>query len=202
MTNAGDGLRVRSRPSVGADSEKFSPLLKKGARMLIVDGPVAADAYDWYEVQVADDGLFGWVAAGKGNEEWIKPAEPECTDDLDESAIRTVDPIDFLVCYGDTPVNVQVRWSSLEDGVDIEGPACPYTGDNVPCSARPTWLFEPRGYTYVADGAPPDLLAAAHGSVLDDLRAVPEPLQMTLTIAMDAPAGTGLPDRRSTAAAT
>ncbi len=187
VTTAGDALRVRSKPGVAADSKKLSPLLKQGSRMLVVDGPVTADGYDWYEVQ-ADNDLFGWVAAGKGSEDWIASAEPNCADDLDESAVRTVVPIDFLICYGDAPVSVKVHWSSMEDGGDIEGaPACPYTGDRVRCSAHPKWLFEPRGYTFVTDGASPDLLAAAHGSVLDDLRAVPEPSQMTLTIAMDAP---------------
>ena len=50
VTKAGDGLRVRTAPGVGADSKKLKPLLNAGARMLVVDGPVAADGYDWYEV--------------------------------------------------------------------------------------------------------------------------------------------------------
>ena len=119
MTAAGDGLRVRSRPEVSANSKKLSPLLTAGSRMLLVNGPVPADGYDWYEVR-ADNDLFGWVAAGKDGEDWIAPAAANCTDDLDESALWTVDPIDFFVCYGDTPVSVKVRWSSLEDGTDAE----------------------------------------------------------------------------------
>ena len=111
--------------------------------MLVVNGPVSADGYDWYEVR-ADNDLFGWVAAGKDGEDWIAPAAANCTDDLDESALWTVDPIDFFVCYGDTPVHVNMRWSSLEDDIDVDSvPACPYTGDNVNCAARPNWLFEP-----------------------------------------------------------
>jgi hypothetical protein len=99
VTKAGDGLRVRSAPSVGADSKKLTPLLKAGTRMLIVRGPVSADGYDWYEVR-PDNGPFGWVAAGKGGEDWIAPVEASCADDIDEAALWTVDPIDFLVCYG------------------------------------------------------------------------------------------------------
>ena len=120
VTAAGDGLRVRSRPEISADLKKLTPLLAAGSRMLVVNGPVPADGYDWYEVR-ADNDLFGWVAAGKDGEDWIAPAPANCTDDLDESALWTVDPIDFFVCYGDTPVNVKVRWSSLEDGIDAEG---------------------------------------------------------------------------------
>ena len=155
--------------------------------MLLVNGPVSADGYDWYEVR-ADNDLFGWVAAGKDGEDWIAPAAANCTDDLDESALWTVDPIDFFVCYGDTPVRVNMRWSSLEDGTDVDSvPACPYTGDNVHCSARPNWLFEPYAFRFATPGVPGDFVAAAHGSVLDRMRAVPEPSTMTLTVAMDAP---------------
>ena len=75
MTAAGDGLRVRSRPEVSADSKKLTPLLAAGSRMLVVNGPVPADGYDWYEVR-ADNDLFGWVAAGKDGEDWIAPAPP------------------------------------------------------------------------------------------------------------------------------
>ena len=67
VTAAGDGLRVRSRPEVSADSKKLAPLLAAGSRMLVVNGPVPADGYDWYEVR-ADNDLFGWVAAGKDGE--------------------------------------------------------------------------------------------------------------------------------------
>ena len=86
VTPAGDGLRVRSRPEVSADSKKLTPLLAAGSRMLVVNGPVPADGYDWYEVR-ADNDLFGWVAAGKDGEDWIAPAAANCTDDLDESAL-------------------------------------------------------------------------------------------------------------------
>ena len=113
VTTAGDGLRVRSKPSVGKDSEKLSPLLQQDNRMLVVSGPVAADGYDWYEVQ-ADNDLFGWVAAGKDGEAWIEPSEPSCTDDLDESALRIVAPIDWLVCYKDTPVAVNAHVWDLD----------------------------------------------------------------------------------------
>jgi hypothetical protein len=187
VTTAGDGLRVRSRPEVSADSKKLSPLLATGNRMLVVNGPVPADGYEWYEV-LADNDLFGWVAAGKDGEDWIAPAPANCTDDLDESALRTVDPIDFFVCYGDTPVRVKVGWSSLENGGDVKAaPTCPYTGDPVHCSARPNWLFEPHDLVFDTPGASPHVLAAARGSVLERMRAVPEPTSMTLTIAMDAP---------------
>ena len=54
--------------------------------MLVVDGPVQASGYDWYQVQpLVRSELqetidpFGWVAAaGKDGEPWIEPADVDC----------------------------------------------------------------------------------------------------------------------------
>ncbi|HEY6569891.1 MAG TPA: hypothetical protein VIZ22_06360 [Candidatus Limnocylindrales bacterium] len=155
--------------------------------MLIVDGPVSADTYDWYEVQVADDGLFGWVAAGKGSEDWIEPAEPRCTDDLQESVLWTRDPIDFLVCFGVEPVNVEVRAPDPGfDGVTGGIPSCSYTGGDVPCAARPRWLFDVIPFSFTAPEAPAEpLFVAATGSMAARLEDVPDLATLTLTLAMD-----------------
>jgi hypothetical protein len=187
VTTAGDGLRVRSKPSVGKDSEKLSPLLKQDSRMLVVRGPVSADGYDWYEVQ-ADNDLFGWVAAGKDGEAWIAPTEPACTDDLDESALRIVTPIDWLVCYRDTPVAVTAdAWEIDCCDTGTYEAACEYTGGDVPCVARPRWLFDPRGFALPGAGVgTPELFAAARGSVARRLDAMPGVAAMTLTLSRDA----------------
>lgn len=186
VTPAGDGLRVRSRPEVSADSKKLTPLLEAGTRMLVVNGPVAADGYNWYEVR-ADNDLFGWVAAGKDGEDWIAPAPANCTDDLDQSALWTVDPIDFFVCYGDTPVSVRARSGVPSEPGTEGGPACPYTGDDIHCTPRPGWLFDTFALDFAAPGAPDrKLLVAAKASMADRIRKVPEQGTMTLKVAMDA----------------
>lgn len=187
VTAAGDGLRVRSRPEVSADSKKLTPLLRTGDRMLVVNGPVSADGYAWYEVR-ADNDLFGWVATGKDGEEWIAPAEPDCVDDLDESALWTVDPIDFFVCYGNRPVTVRARNAAPSEPGTDDRPMCPYTGDDIHCTARPGWLFDALALDFAAPGAPDrTLLVAAKGSMADGIRKVPAQTTMTLTVAMDAP---------------
>src|SRR5262249_18366209 len=176
-------------PGVGPKSQKLEPLLPAGSRMLVVRGPVRADGYDWYEVQAAskDLSMFGWVAAGLDAEAWIEPVDPQCTDDLDEPALWIVEPIDFLVCYGDRPVNVRVRAVEPDTG-DVDVPACPYTGDDVPCSPRPGWLFESREFAYASPGAPVGGLAvAAHGSVAKRLADASRFDILSLTISMDAP---------------
>ena len=59
------GLRVRTQPTVdNAISAKFDPLLGPGNRLRIVGGPVSADDYLWYSVEVVDSPIRGWVSAG------------------------------------------------------------------------------------------------------------------------------------------
>ena len=60
-----DGVRVRSKPAVSDDSAKFEPLLPLGTRVSVLDGPVSASGYDWYDVKpVAGTLPGGWVARG------------------------------------------------------------------------------------------------------------------------------------------
>jgi hypothetical protein len=173
VTKAGDGLRVRTAPGVGADSKKLEPLLPSGARMLVVDGPVAADGYDWYEVRV-EDGLFGWVAAGKQDEAWIRGTEPKCTDDLDVNATWIVARIDYLVCYGDTAVRLFGRPDDPE--LDTNG------------RAHPAWLFQPIGFLIPgATGDAGSLAAFAQGSARSVVLGAPEGASLDISVALDDP---------------
>ena len=62
ITLVGD-LRVRSLPTVGENSARLEPLLPANARILIIEGPVAADGYNWYHVMPFDSAYpSGWVA--------------------------------------------------------------------------------------------------------------------------------------------
>ncbi|NOZ50704.1 MAG: SH3 domain-containing protein [Chloroflexi bacterium] len=61
------GLNIRGAPSTQAErAGRFAP----GAVVKVVDGPVLADGYVWWQV---DDGygLGGWVAAGDAEEVWL-----------------------------------------------------------------------------------------------------------------------------------
>ena len=143
VTAAGDGLRVRSAPGTGSDSKKLTPLLPKGTRMLIVDGPVVADGYDWYEIQTdtfegAID-LYGWVAAAdKDGGAWIKPTAPACPAELDAMAIAMTSPMDLLACYGDAQFDVIVR--AVFSPIDTEGESCPWSpGHGVARSSHRGW---------------------------------------------------------------
>lgn len=76
---ATDGLRVRTLPTVGETSERLEPMLDEGVKFYVVDGPVMADGYAWYQVDPYlnprdEAGMpFGWVAAGsREGEPWIE----------------------------------------------------------------------------------------------------------------------------------
>jgi hypothetical protein len=80
-----DDLRVRSKPGVSDDSKKLEPLLVRGGLVVVLDGPVRASGYDWYQVQPTYSFEqetaypFGWVAAAdKNGDPWIQPETVEC----------------------------------------------------------------------------------------------------------------------------
>ena len=145
VTKTGDGLRVRSAPGVGADSEKLEPLLPARTRMFVVGGPTPADGYDWYEVQTdsqeSDIDLYGWVAAaGKDGDPWIRPSAPKCPDTLDGEAIAGTSRLDLLACYGDAPYEVEARALFLV--TDVGDDPCPWSPGPGVCSIEPSWMGE------------------------------------------------------------
>ena len=68
------------------DSKKLEPLLQDGDRLLVLDGPVQASGYDWYQVKPltrlgapSELAPLGWVAvAGKDGEPWIEQTAAAC----------------------------------------------------------------------------------------------------------------------------
>lgn len=57
-------LRVRTAPTVDdSKSAKLEPLLGRGTQLRILDGPVHADGYDWYQVEAIGWPHRGWIAA-------------------------------------------------------------------------------------------------------------------------------------------
>jgi hypothetical protein len=89
LTLTGD-LRVRSQPRVADDSIKYEPLLTKGTRLRVLDGPVYASGYWWYRVSpyvledgrsvpvaLSDGATDGWVAsAARDGTRWIDAFDP------------------------------------------------------------------------------------------------------------------------------
>jgi uncharacterized protein YraI len=73
-----DGLQFRSDATLSAD---VVDVLNDGTWAIVSDGPVTADGYDWYALDV--DGLTGWVAG-----EFLAPAADAGT--LPTGAVVTV----------------------------------------------------------------------------------------------------------------
>jgi hypothetical protein len=104
-------LVVRSRPGVNAESEIYAERLNEPMLVFVLDGPVAADGFEWYlvdpfELHVCVDICgerppFGWVAqAGKDGEPWIAPGTIECPAP-DAASIGWLSTTTRLACYGD-----------------------------------------------------------------------------------------------------
>ena len=80
------GLRVRSQPDLGEQSIIYQPLLPRGTRFRLVEGPEFESGYWWYRVgdigiTLGGDVLDGWVAsADQEGIPWIAPSPEACLD--------------------------------------------------------------------------------------------------------------------------
>ena len=112
-----DDLRVRSDP--GLTGERYE-LLPTGTRVWVIDGPVVASEYEWFQVVVPSidvgDGVprVGWVAASEhGAEPWLGRATVDCSDgaSLDVADLmRLTSPgreHEGLACFGSSRIRFQ-----------------------------------------------------------------------------------------------
>jgi serpin B len=74
VTTVSDRLRVRSEPRVSDDSVMYEPVLLLGTDLTVVAGPVMANDYVWYEVEVEPGMLQGGVTRG-----WVAMADHDGT---------------------------------------------------------------------------------------------------------------------------
>jgi hypothetical protein len=140
VTTAGDGLRVRSLPGTGSDSKLLTPLLERRTRMLVLDGPVQADGYDWYQIYAEQEDLAGWVARGDDGVGWIRPGRARCPETLDESSLYEAASIDLLVCFQGRDTEIGVRGLGMYDDA-----SCDLGNDGSgECAWSPSW-FERQG---------------------------------------------------------
>jgi len=187
VTKEGNRLRVRTAPGVGDDSLKLEPLLPAGTRMFVASGPVPADGYDWYEVVLDPEewDLYGWVAAaGKDDVAWIKPKAPACPDILDEAALIEMSRLDYLVCYGDSEIEVLASRIDPEPSDDTP---CLSVGADA-CTVEPAWMNAPIWLGLdVGGGETSGLRAVAAPDVYERAAAMPEYTPVVLTLAADQP---------------
>jgi hypothetical protein len=109
-------LVVRSAPGTGDASEIYPQRLAVPTLLFILDGPVAADGYDWYQVAPFEEFFSdtppewprpGWVAAAsREGEPWIAPWAGDCPDPtLDAMHGRPY--VLLLACFSDQTLTVK-----------------------------------------------------------------------------------------------
>jgi hypothetical protein len=203
VTKAGDGLRVRTRPGLGDDSKPISPLLDAGTRVLVLDGPVRADGFDWYQVMTYSrderltdwagnsEYLFGWVAARKGDRTWLEYEPLQCEDEPTQDHVMTMPPAEFLACFGSEPVAVVGRVNDglgpLSEGGTEEDIACPDLSGPDRCDLRVPWLQIPLGSIFFPElDEAGTLPVALQPPVEEAFYAVQSNDRVVFTISMDA----------------
>ena len=152
-----DDLRVRSKPGVSDDSKKLEPLLVRGGLVVVLDGPVQASGYDWYQVQPTYSFEqetaypFGWVAAAdKNGEPWIQPEVVKCParpTTLDEfSHVFEIDHLYYeITCYSGKEISL-TGWLTTPSewcGLGAETVVEPLWIDE--CGTAPNYLVDVAG---------------------------------------------------------
>ena len=149
---------MRTKPSLGPESWRYTPLLPKGTDLYVVSGPRHGSGYHWYEVvpiAFSVDGLIessrpperaytGWVAvASRDGEPWLGhrmvtcPAKPR-----DVIALAALSVAERLTCFSGAPITVPARILDCN---------CSATG---PCDAlEPAWFFVTGEYLLIVPPA-------------------------------------------------
>jgi hypothetical protein len=131
-TLADEGLRVRSEPRISDDSEKYNPLLPLGTMLYVLDGPVSASGYAWYEVAplTSTDSTLdfrgsatlpsGWIAsAGRDGVPWIRITSFDCPSvPTDFRSLSALPPAIGLACFSGVPITVRARLVSCNCDID------------------------------------------------------------------------------------
>ena len=147
-----DGVLVRSQPRVSVDSFTEEPPLPRGTALYVLDGPVTASGFDWYEVaQLSSRTLpSGWVASpSRDGEPVIVAGAFDCPPMPTDFRSLAALPVGVgLACFPKVPITVQARLISC--ACEIDGAW--YTPSWFRLNDDPELLVEP-GVTRV----PPDM---------------------------------------------
>ena len=164
LTAAVNGLRLRQGPGLAADplvyrctgnfvevpADCSAPIaVDAGRTMVVFDGPVIADGFDWYLVVLTGRepgaGQLGWAATPEEGDAWLVPAELECpTSAPDVDALAAMD-VAMVYCY-------QALELTLEGWV-VTGFGCGGVG-----TFEPAWLAHPcANASYIRATPPPPM---------------------------------------------
>jgi hypothetical protein len=110
-------------------------VLNAGWKALALAGPIAADNYDWYLVQLEaghpGSGHMGWASTPQSGDPWLVITDFECpAETVDLAEAIGIGAVGLLYCFGDTPLTV--------DGFVVTGFGCMVMGE-----FEPSWLAHP-----------------------------------------------------------
>lgn len=99
--------------------------------MYVLDGPTAADGYEWLPVVKAVDfdapfaAPAGWLApASRDGESWVVPAQPTCPTEVTIEVLAATPPPLLLHCFGDRELRFDaVMTSCFHTDPVIQDPA-------------------------------------------------------------------------------
>jgi hypothetical protein len=98
------------------------PLLPLGTRLYVLDGPVSASGYAWYEVVPLTSRPLptGWVAsADRDGEPWITAGDFDCPPvPADFQSLAALPTGVGLACFAGVPITVQARLVSCNCDMD------------------------------------------------------------------------------------
>jgi hypothetical protein len=187
-----DEVRVRSRPEISAESERLEPLLPRGTELFVLDGPVQASGYDWYEiapVSLTQAGPMGWVAKGsRDGIPWLETGSATCpAAPTTVSALLAFTPGRRLACLSRHSITVRGKFVGCQ--CEIDGPP-----------TNPSW-FGVSELKFLVDplrsGPLGDVTEDALWVVLDPAGTYPDPVPMGRVLDV-----TGMFDHPAAAACT
>jgi hypothetical protein len=124
VVTVADGVRVRSQPRVSDDSFEYEPLLPVGTPLYVLNGPVAASDYTWYEVIPLTSRTLhsGWVAtASRSGEPWLAARDFACPPrPTDLRSLSLLLSSVGLACFPRVPITVHARL--IECNCEMDGP--------------------------------------------------------------------------------
>lgn len=150
VVTVADGLRVRSLPRVSDDSIEHEPLLPVHTKLFVLDGPVTASGYTWYDVVALGSRTLpsGWVAAAsRSGEPWLATAEFACPPvPTDFRALSALPPAVGVACFPRMPITVRAR--IVDCNCDVDGPTYVPVWFSI---GKPRLLVEPDASHQPAD---------------------------------------------------
>ena len=146
-------LRIRSEPRVADDSIKYEPLLGVGVRLFVLDGPVVANEYEWYQITAwhpqdpSASWPVGWVSRGDHDgTPWIRPITDACpTGEVTAAVVAGMPAPERVACFG----NETLRFRAFISG---PGQVTACVADPG-CVDGPTWLAGHAGWFAAADAS-------------------------------------------------